>query len=81
MKRYTSPRFLIKGGGDAMDILTLIIGLSTTWKVIGIAIIIIWLSLCYRLSGYTEKHWGDRETGAVIGFFVPMLILMFWLGH
>ena len=64
-----------------MDILNWFLSFSMITRVIIVASIVAWVFICYFLSGYAEKKWGDRETGAVLGFFVPMLALMVWLGH
>ena len=64
-----------------MDILTWFLDLSWIWRISTVITILAWITVCYFLSGYAEHKWGDRETGAVLGFFVPMLILMVWLGQ
>ncbi len=64
-----------------MDILTWFLSFSIVPRTILIVAIVAWVFICYFLSGYAEKKWGDRETGAVLGFFVPMLILMIWLSQ
>ncbi|MBE8215661.1 MAG: hypothetical protein HAW62_04960 [Endozoicomonadaceae bacterium] len=45
------------------------------------ALFLVWLISCYALAGLTEKKWGDRETGAVLGFFVPILCLMIYFRY
>ncbi|MCY4328500.1 MAG: hypothetical protein OXC48_00205 [Endozoicomonadaceae bacterium] len=64
-----------------MDVLDWFFSFSLLSRIIIIAAIIGWIIVCYFLSDYTEKKWGDREVGVVLGFFVPMLLLMIWIGR
>ena len=34
----------------------------------------IWVALTYLMGEYSEKKWGDRESGALVGFFLPGLL-------
>lgn len=43
------------------------------WLIIAFSLIA-WIFLTYVMGVYSEKKWGDRESGALIGFFVPGLI-------
>ncbi|MRI33671.1 hypothetical protein EOPP23_11810 [Endozoicomonas sp. OPT23] len=36
--------------------------------------LLIWVALTYLMGEVTEKKWGDRESGALVGFFVPGLL-------
>ena len=36
--------------------------------------LIIWIAMTYFVGRYSEKKWGDRESGALIGFFIPGLL-------
>ncbi len=36
--------------------------------------LVVWVVITYFMGLYSEKKWGDRESGALIGFFVPGLI-------
>ena len=38
-----------------------------------------WVILTYLMGLFSEKKWGDRESGALIGFFVPGLLFVFLL--
>ena len=33
-----------------------------------------WMAMTYFMGEFSEKKWGDRESGALIGFFVPGII-------
>ncbi len=45
------------------------------WLVIALCFVA-WVALTYLMGLYSEKKWGDRESGALIGFFVPGLLFM-----
>ena len=64
-----------------MDIITWFLSFSMTFRIVIISIIFVWVIICYFLGNYAEEKWGDRETGAVVGFFVPMLLLMIFLSQ
>lgn len=63
-----------------MDVINWFYDFSVLSRIMIIVTIVAWIVVCYFLSGYTEKKWGDREIGVVLGFFVPMLLLMVWIG-
>ncbi|MDP0589186.1 MAG: hypothetical protein QS748_08320 [Candidatus Endonucleobacter bathymodioli] len=46
------------------------------WLIIASSLIA-WVLLTYVTGIYSEKKWGDRESGALLGFFVPGLIFTF----
>ena len=40
---------------------------------------VVWLGLTWWLGDMTEKRGGDRESGALVGFFLPgVVILVIW---
>lgn len=64
-----------------VDLLALLSGLELwQWLALG-AGLAGWLGLTSWLGHLTEKFGGDRESGALIGFFLPGLIglLVWWL--
>ncbi|WP_345193247.1 hypothetical protein [Kistimonas scapharcae] len=63
-----------------MDLMALLSGLSPVGWFFVIAGIIGWIALCYWMGEFSEKRWGDRESGALLGFFAPgLFLLVFWL--
>ncbi|CAM3463848.1 hypothetical protein [Parendozoicomonas haliclonae] len=62
-----------------MDLLALLAGFDL-WEWLGItAGTGGWVGLTWWLGEFTEKRGGDRESGALIGFFVPGIIaLVVW---
>ncbi len=57
-----------------MDLLALFAGLLW-WQWVGIAVTVaIWLGLTWWLGDVAERRGGDRESGALVGFFLPCLI-------
>ncbi|WP_330926426.1 hypothetical protein [Candidatus Sororendozoicomonas aggregata] len=52
----------------------LLVGMTIKgWLVIALGFVS-WVALTYLMGLYSEKKWGDRESGALIGFFVPGLL-------
>ena len=43
------------------------------WLIIGLCFVV-WAAMTYLMGLYSEKKWGDRESGALVGFFVPGLV-------
>ncbi len=62
-----------------MDLIALFSDLSLLhWILIGVAVAA-WLGLTWWLGDISERKGGDRESGALVGFFVPGLIaLVIW---
>ncbi len=52
----------------------LLAGMTPTDWVLICCCLIAWAALTYFMGVFSEKKWGDRESGALIGFFVPSLI-------
>ncbi|MTI13618.1 hypothetical protein [Sansalvadorimonas verongulae] len=64
-----------------MDLLAFLFELSLLhWAgiVLGGAV---WLGLTWWLGNVAEKRGGDRESGALVGFFLPglVVIVIWWL--
>ena len=51
-------------------------GMGPTGWIIASLCLIIWIILIHFCGKFTEKHWGDRESGALVGFFVPGLVFV-----
>ena len=50
------------------------------WVFVGVGIII-WAAVTYGMGSVSEKKWGDRESGALIGFCIPgaLITLLLYL--
>ncbi len=51
------------------------------WAVMALCLLV-WIALIHIFGKMTEKRWGDRESGALVGFFVPGLVfiaLLYWI--
>lgn len=59
----------------------IIAGMSTLHWALAAAGLALWVASIHFAGAATEKRWGDRETGALAGFFVPgfVLIALFYL--
>lgn len=44
--------------------------------VIASVCLLAWIVAIHYAGQVTEKRWGDRESGALVGFFVPGFIFM-----
>ena len=51
-------------------------GMTPTGWAIMVLCLIVWVLLIYFFGRITEKRWGDRESGALLGFFVPGLVFV-----
>ncbi len=62
-----------------MDLMSLFSELTfLQWCGIATAIVV-WLGMTWWLGELSEKRGGDRESGALVGFFVPgMVALVVW---
>ncbi len=59
-----------------MDLMTLFSELSPLqWLAIAAAIVF-WLWATWWLGDLSERRGGDRESGALVGFFVPGLVAL-----
>ncbi len=59
-----------------IDLSCIIAGMSAihwTMAAVGLAL---WVASIHFAGVATEKRWGDRETGALAGFFVPGFVLI-----
>ena len=53
----------------------------TGWVIIALCLIA-WIGMIHYFGKMTEKRWGDRESGALLGFFVPGLAFigfLYWM--
>ena len=41
---------------------------------LAVAGLLLWIITIYCAGHITENRWGDRESGALIGFFVPGIL-------
>ena len=64
-----------------MDLIELLSGLTTVGWFLVAACLGGWLVLTYYMGEMTEKAFGDRESGALVGFFAPGVVLLIavWL--
>lgn len=50
--------------------------MSMTGWIIAAVCLILWIAATYFMGEVSEKKWGDRESGALVGFFVPGLLFV-----
>ena len=53
----------------------------TSWVIAAICLLL-WVIIVHYAGMATEKRWGDRESGALAGFFVPgfvFIALLYWM--
>ncbi|WP_354009912.1 hypothetical protein [Endozoicomonas lisbonensis] len=50
----------------------------TSWIIV-IICLGLWTFATYIVGEFSERKWGDRESGALVGFFAPGLIFMLCL--
>ena len=51
-------------------------GMSPVGWIVALLCLLTWVIMIHYCGKFTEKHWGDRESGALVGFFVPGLALI-----
>ena len=51
----------------------LIQGMTPMGWAIMVIFLVVWVAMIHYFGKITEKRWGDRESGALVGFFVPGL--------
>ena len=54
----------------------LIEGMTPTGWIITVICLLIWVAAIHSCGKLSEQHWGDRESGALIGFFAPGLAVI-----
>ncbi len=52
----------------------LLSGMSIMDWALALLCLSIWVALTYLMGEYSDKKWGDRESGALVGFFAPGLL-------
>ncbi|MGI9281641.1 MAG: hypothetical protein ACR2PX_18695 [Endozoicomonas sp.] len=50
--------------------------MSTTGWIILVICLLVWIAATYLMGELSDKRWGDRESGALIGFFVPGIVFV-----
>ncbi|MGI9273759.1 MAG: hypothetical protein ACR2PT_02735 [Endozoicomonas sp.] len=50
----------------------------TGWIILA-ACLIAWVFATWLMGELSDRKWGDRESGALVGFFVPGLLFMLML--
>ena len=65
----------------SMDLVSLFSGLAGWQWLLLSAGLLVWLGMTWWLGSLTERHGGDRESGALVGFFAPLLLalLIYWI--
>ena len=64
------------------NLMKIIEGMSPTSWIIAAFCLLSWILIIHYTGVATEKKWGDRESGALVGFFVPGLIFvgfLYWI--
>ena len=51
-------------------------GMTPMGWAIAVLFLLMWIAMIHIFGKMTEKRWGDRESGALVGFFVPGLIFI-----
>lgn len=54
----------------------LLAGMSPTGWIISALCLVLWIVMIHCCGKFTENRWGDRESGALVGFFVPGLVFV-----
>ena len=58
------------------NLIKILESMSVTGWVISFVCLLMWIAVIHYAGVFTEKRWGDRESGALVGFFVPGFIFM-----
>ncbi|WOG26358.1 hypothetical protein [Endozoicomonas sp. 8E] len=53
--------------------------MSTTGWIVMAFCLVAWIAATYLMGEVSDKHWGDRESGALVGFFVPGILFVIGL--
>ncbi|WP_062260297.1 hypothetical protein [Endozoicomonas arenosclerae] len=51
---------------------------TTGWIILAICLLV-WVAATYLMGELSDKRWGDRESGALVGFFVPGIVFVIGL--
>ena len=54
----------------------LLAGMSPMGWIIAAICLLVWVVMIHYCGKFTEKRWGDRESGALVGFFVPGVVFV-----
>ena len=58
------------------NLMKIIEGMTPMNWVIAVICLVSWALIIHFAGAATEKRWGDRETGALAGFFIPGFFLV-----
>ncbi|WP_257286243.1 hypothetical protein [Endozoicomonas sp. SESOKO1] len=58
------------------NLMKIIDGMTPTSWIIAATCLFSWIVIIHYAGKVTEKHWGDRESGALVGFFLPGFVFM-----
>ncbi|MGI2028134.1 hypothetical protein [Endozoicomonas sp. ALC013] len=58
------------------NLMKIIEGMTPTSWMISAICLLSWIAIIHYSGKVTEKHWGDRESGALVGFFLPGFVFM-----
>ncbi|WP_299732684.1 hypothetical protein [uncultured Endozoicomonas sp.] len=58
------------------NLIKIIDGMTPTSWIIATVCLLSWIVIIHYAGKATEKRWGDRETGALVGFFVPGFVMI-----
>ena len=50
--------------------------MSMSGWIIATICLAVWVLVTYFCGEFSERKWGDRESGALVGFFAPGLIFI-----
>ncbi|USE34730.1 hypothetical protein [Endozoicomonas sp. SCSIO W0465] len=58
------------------NLMKIIDGMTPTSWIIAAICVFSWIIIIHCAGKVTEKRWGDRESGALVGFFLPGFVFM-----
>ncbi|WBA79990.1 hypothetical protein [Endozoicomonas sp. GU-1] len=58
------------------NLMKIIEGMTPTSWMIAAICLLSWIAIIHYSGKVTEKRWGDRESGALVGFFLPGFVFM-----
>ncbi|WP_252176268.1 hypothetical protein [Endozoicomonas sp. 4G] len=50
----------------------------TGWIVLAVGLLV-WIAATYIMGEISDRRWGDRESGALLGFFLPGIVFVIGL--